>query len=320
MNPQLLIQFDVGTEAHWFSRLMADDDDAKQPLLSAKIDRSHLNESKALKIIRRIHSCGSAPLSVMNRSENNGVGDLQPSFKQVFILLASYLAVGTLFFYLISDQIKGKKTNGVVDAVYFCVVTMTTVGYGDLVPETHLAKLFACVFVFTGMALGGLILSRAADYIVEKQELFLVKAMHRHEKAGPAEILKDFEINKVKYKFIVALTLLLMLIIVGTVSLSLMENQSFVDAFYCVCATITTLGYGDQSFSTGIGRVFAVFWILSSTICLAQFFLYLAELYTEDRQRSLVNWVITRKLTFSDLEGADLDHDQVVRLELHSLY
>ena len=305
------------------------DDDAKQSLLSETVDSSHLNEINALKR-RKIRRCGSAPLSVMNCSGHNGIGSLphlksmfvklEPSFKQVFILLAAYLAVGTLCFYLIRDQIKGRKTNGVLDAVYFCVVTMTTVGYGDLVPDTILAKLLACVFVFSGMALGGLILSRAADYIVEKQEVLLVKAMHRHEKAGPAEILKDVETNKVKYKFFLALTLLLVLIIVGTLLLSLVEKLSFIDAFYCVCVTVTTLGYGDESFSTGVGRAFAVFWILSSTICLAQFFLYLAELYTEGRQRSLVKWVLTRKMTFSDLEGADLDHDQAVWLELHSPY
>lgn len=308
---------------------MMGDDDAKQSLLPERIDPSHLNASKALKR-RRIRRCGSAPLSVLSCSGRNGVGsiphlesmfvNLQPSFKQVFILLAAYLAAGTLCFYLIRDQIKGKKTNGVIDAVYFCVVTMTTVGYGDLVPDTPLAKLLACVFVFSGMALVGLILSRAADYIVEKQEFLLVKAMHRHEQPSPAEILKDAETNKAKYKFLLALTLLWVLIIMGTVFLSLAEKQSFIDAFYCVCSTITTLGYGDQSFSTGVGRAFAVFWIFSSTICLAQFFLYLAELYTEDRQKSLVKWVLTRELTFSDLEGADLDHDQAVRLELHSLY
>lgn len=307
----------TGTEAG----LMADHE-VKQALLSA-------NESNALKR-RRVRRCGSAPLSVMNWSDHNGIGSIphldsmfvkfQPSFKQVFILLAAYLAAGALCFYFIRDQIKGKKTNAVLDAVYFCVVTMTTVGYGDLVPETVLAKLLACVFVFSGMALVGLILSRAADYIVEKQEILLVKAMHRDENAGSVEILKDFETNKVKYKFILALTLLLLLIIVGTLFLSLVEKLSLIDAFYCVCATITTLGYGDESFSTGFGRAFSVFWILSSTICLAQFFLYLAELYTEGRQRSIVDWVLTRKMTVSDLEGADLDHDHVVRSELHSSY
>lgn len=239
----------------------------------------------------------------------------QFSFKQVIILLSTYLGLGTVCFFLIRHQIKGKKTNAILDAIYFCVVTMTTVGYGDLVPNSILAKLLACIYVFVGMALGGLILGKAADYIVEKQELLLVKAIHLLEKVGSNELHKEVETNKVKYKFITAATLLLILLIVGTAFLCLVENLQLMDAFYCVCSTITTLGYGDQSFSTVFGRIFAVFWILGSTICLAQFFLYLAELFTESRQRSLIKWVLNRRLTHSNLEAADLDQDKVVRYD-----
>jgi potassium channel subfamily K len=237
----------------------------------------------------------------------------QFSIKHVVFLLAAYLGGGTLCFFLIRNQIKGQKTNGILDAIYFCVVTMTTVGYGDLVPDSILAKLLACIYVFTGMALVGLILSQAADYMVEKQEILVVRAISMSGKVSPNEILKEVETHKVKYKFIMVGVLLLVLIVVGTVFLFLVEELNFMDAFYCVCSTITTLGYGDQSFSTAGGRIFAIFWMLGSTICLAQFFLYLAELYTERRQISMVNWVLSRELTFSDLEAADLDRDKVVR-------
>ncbi|KAL0398891.1 UNVERIFIED_CONTAM: Two pore potassium channel a [Sesamum radiatum] len=132
------------------------------------------------------------------------------------------------------------------------------------------------------------------------------------EKSSPAEILKEVETNRGKYKFYTVLISLLILMIVGTLILYHNESLDLFDAFYCVCATITTLGYGDKSFSTLGGRVFATFWILISTICLAQFFYCLAELYTERRRKSLVKWVLTRKLTASDLEAADLDNDNVV--------
>ncbi|AES92784.1 hypothetical protein MTR_4g133820 [Medicago truncatula] len=39
----------------------------------------------------------------------------------------------------------------------------------DLVPISTIEKFLACIYVFTDMALGGLILSNAADYIIEKQ-------------------------------------------------------------------------------------------------------------------------------------------------------
>ncbi|KAF7840524.1 two-pore potassium channel 1-like [Senna tora] len=189
---------------------------------------------------------------------------------------------------------------------------MTTVGYGDLVPNTSLAKLLACIYVFTGMALCGIILSKAADYFLEKQEILLVRAVHVGGHVDPTELLKEVEAHKVKYKLLLVSFTLLVLIIGGTVFLHLVEGLELLDAFYCVCCTVTTLGYGDKSFSSGIGRGFAVVWILSSTICLAQFFMYVAEIYTEGRQRSLVKMVLNRKLSLSDLEAADLDHDKVV--------
>ena len=163
------------------------------------------------------------------------------------------------------------------------------------------------------MILVGLVLSKAADSILEKQEILLVKATHLQEKLGKSEILKQVEAYKTEYKFVVALSLLLLLIILGTIFLYEVEDLSLFDALYCVCATITTLGYGDKSFSTRAGRLFASFWILISTLCLAQVFYCLAELYTERRRRSLVKWVLTRKLTITDLEAADLDQDSTVR-------
>lgn len=293
----------------------------EQPLLSGMVDPSVQTKKKNSLKRRRYRHCKSA-LAEFVPPETKGIGQiprtesipgkLHPSFKQVAILLALYLGVGTVTFLLVRNQIEGKKTNGFLDAVYFCIVTMTTVGYGDLVPDSNLTKLLACAFVFTGMALIGLILSKAADYLVEKQEILLVKALHMSHKVGTTEILKEVETNKVRYKCLTVFILLLLLIIIGTIFLATVEKLDLVDAFYCVCATITTLGYGDKSFSTEVGRAFAVIWILASTITLAQFFLYVAELNTERRQKALANWVRTRKMTSVDLEAADIDDDGVV--------
>jgi voltage-gated potassium channel len=40
-----------------------------------------------------------------------------------------------------------------VDAVYFSVVSLTTVGYGDLAPETDAGKLFTAVYVLVGVGI-----------------------------------------------------------------------------------------------------------------------------------------------------------------------
>ncbi|XP_062214562.1 two pore potassium channel a-like [Phragmites australis] len=246
--------------------------------------------------------------------------EIRPSFKLVGFLLFVYLLVGVIIFYLVMDQISGKRTNRVLDALYFCIVTMTSVGYGDLVPNSDTTKLLACAFVFTGMAIIALFVSKSADYLVEKQEVLFFKALHMNMKAGEAKMFRAIEKNRVKYKFYTVALLLVTAVVAGTVFLWKVEKLSLVDSFYCVCATITTLGYGDKSFSSKLGRVFAVFWIITSTIIMAQFFLYLAELYTERRQKMLAKWVLTRRITTMDLEAADLDGDRQVGAAEFVLY
>ncbi|XP_050370053.1 two-pore potassium channel 1 [Argentina anserina] len=282
---------------------------------------AHTNARKGPKC-RKYRRSRSAPLANYGAGEAKCIASsdsvheerskpfMHLSFVKVAVFLTAYLGLGTLCFSLAGDQLKGDKTNAVLDAVYFCVVTMTTLGYGDLVPNSTLAKLLACAYVFAGMALVALILSKAADYLVERQELLLVKSLQKHQKFG--EVLKEVKTKSVRYKCVTVFIILLVLMTCGTIFLATVEKLDIVDAFYCVCCSITSLGYGDKSFSTEAGRIFAVFWILSSTTCLAQFFLYIAELNTQHRQKALVAMILTRELSKDDLEAADLDDDGVV--------
>jgi potassium channel subfamily K len=294
------------------------DNSIQQALLA---DNPNALQRKPSEGAKRFRRCRSAPRSEnAEKPEEKGswlpakelFKEIRPSFRLVGFLLFLYLLVGVVVFYLVMDQISGKRTNRVLDALYFCIVTMTSVGYGDLVPNSNTTKLLASAFVFSGMALIALFVSKAADYLVEKQEVLFYKALHMNMKASEAKALRRIETNKTKYKFYTAALLLVTTIVVGTVFLWKVEKLSLVDSFYCVCATITTLGYGDKSFSSELGRTFAVFWIITSTIILALFFMYIAEIYTERRQKMLAKWVLTRRMTAMDLEAADLDNDRQV--------
>lgn len=295
--------------------------DEEKPLLRNLPSPTTQNDPKFDPKRKRFRRCRSAPLAEFLPGEigtNDDVRPTQseslldkinPSFKRVSIYLILYLIIGTVCFYFVQDQIKGDKIDRVLDSVYFCIVTMTTVGYGDLVPNSVASKLLACAFVFSGMVLIGLMVSKGADYLVEKQQILLVKALHMNKKIGATEILKEMEDNKVRTKCLVTMAIFVVLALVGTIFLVQVEKLDLVDAFYCVCSTVTTLGYGDKSFSTKGGRVFAIFWILTSTICLAQFLCYIAELNTESKQKELVKYCLTKKMTNVDLEAADVDVD-----------
>jgi len=56
----------------------------------------------------------------------------------------------------------------------------------------------------------------------------------------------------------------------GMIVFTQLENHTFIDGFYFACVTLTTVGYGDLTFETQAGRVFAIFWIISGTISMAR--------------------------------------------------
>ena len=62
------------------------------------------------------------------------------------LLVASQLIVGSVFYMAVEGW-------SLVDALYFCSMSLATVGYGDLVPTTDVAKLFTVVYVLTGIGI-----------------------------------------------------------------------------------------------------------------------------------------------------------------------
>ncbi len=63
------------------------------------------------------------------------------------IFVLTYGAVGT---YLLRAQYEG--LHDWVDAIYFSLVTYTTIGYGDIVPLTDNAKIFTCSMIILGVS------------------------------------------------------------------------------------------------------------------------------------------------------------------------
>ncbi len=62
------------------------------------------------------------------------------------MLTGSIISIGTVTMHLIEKW-------SLVDSVYFSVVSLTTVGYGDLTPKTDLGKLFVSTYLIIGIAL-----------------------------------------------------------------------------------------------------------------------------------------------------------------------
>ena len=75
-----------------------------------------------------------------------GAWSRDDDFRSLVYLVLLTLASGTIFYTTVEKW-------SVVDAFYFSVTTLTTVGLGDLTPTTTLGKLFTVFYIFTGLSL-----------------------------------------------------------------------------------------------------------------------------------------------------------------------
>jgi hypothetical protein len=53
-----------------------------------------------------------------------------------------------------------------VDSMYFGIVTITTVGYGDLLPETDGAKIFTIFYAGYGCVVAAVSLMQVANFLI----------------------------------------------------------------------------------------------------------------------------------------------------------
>jgi len=69
-----------------------------------------------------------------------------PSVQVLMGLVSALIVIATVFYRVVEQW-------AWIDALYFAVVTIATVGYGDLVPQTALGKLFTIIYILMGIGL-----------------------------------------------------------------------------------------------------------------------------------------------------------------------
>lgn len=206
---------------------------------------------------------------------------------KALIMLFLYMLLGTLVFHEL------EKSQGwtYVDAAYFSMATMSTVGYGDISPTPNASSrgftlfmiFFGIIFVFTEVASA---IGSLTSPITLKGRQFMEYLFPQI----PVDLDGDGGVDYYKPRppliyytknllpsFI--LTFAMQFISAG-IFCALNQDWDFGTAIYHCLVTATTVGYGDASNSTQGGRVWACFHIVLSVCLLGELISTFDELKT----------------------------------------
>jgi len=160
------------------------------------------------------------------------------------IMTAILITSTIVFYYLERDQ--GWT---IIDAWYFTVVTVNTVGYGVLVPSSDLSRIVVIIFIVFGMAFSVFTMTFFTEICLRRIEAFSVEhRLHTYTPIGPAVIAISI--------------IMLLMIFLGTIYGTMWEGWSFVESLYFTIVTISTVGYGDYTPTTSERRLVISFYTL----------------------------------------------------------
>ena len=77
----------------------------------------------------------------------------------LLFVAAGVIVAGSFVIFSVESQHPNSQINTMLDAVWWTAATVTTVGYGDIVPVTDAGKIIAIFFMFFGIGVLGLFLS-----------------------------------------------------------------------------------------------------------------------------------------------------------------
>ena len=254
----------------------------------------------------------------------------------------TWLSTIIFFCYFLAGGVFYKYVEGwdSLTCIYFQVVTMTTVGYGDFSPTTTGSRIFTILYIFTGIAIVGRIVNDFAEYVVEYAEK---KAEAREKKrkrvedavkkgasnspggAGadaasgtpfgegtntstPLPTKKKAHATTLQHyssKIIFSLGSIFLCLFMGAAFYTTNEEWDFTMAFYFCVVTMCTVGYGDTALTKDSSRAFTIFYIMSSCVLVTLAIGNLAGINIQMRSEKKKLRMLNRKLDFNFIRELD---------------
>jgi voltage-gated potassium channel len=99
-----------------------------------------------------------------------------PRFRALLFNVVLMLTFGSIFYWRVEGW-------SLFNSLYFCVITLCTVGYGDFTPQTTLGRGFTIFYVLLGIGLIVAFVSYFADLTVARREAHIVRHRRTEERS-----------------------------------------------------------------------------------------------------------------------------------------
>ncbi|CAK9117806.1 unnamed protein product [Durusdinium trenchii] len=282
-------------------------------LSEAAVVRAILLALITLRLGRRSHA----------RAQQRGKGAGEPREFHVSLQRLLYQLFAILFF----TNVEGWTA---VEAIYFSMVTMSTVGYGDLAPTIWYSQLLGIGFILVGIIVVFGQLGEVVGFVIEPFFDKMREVLDRIWKPTEIEIKEGNKVlKKIKVParpviyftkgLIGPLSILLLFQFLSAIIFVFVEpGWDLWTAWWYVMVTATTVGYGDFSVSrtnNDGGLIWASLHILLSCSLLAALIGDISELKQERREQLIQIKHYLKCHEPETLQALDKDGDQKLRKE-----
>jgi potassium channel subfamily K, other eukaryote len=264
-----------------------------------------------------------------NSSSSLGIPDPNPlplSIRGPLVAIPALLSLSAL----VLSHIEGWT---LVDSLYFATVVCTTVGYGDLVPATSAGKLFVSAYSLISVALVGGLLSSLVDRFALAQQAVGRRLRERILSAPTPgeECSEQLEPELVRFakkayeearaRFVATAVFVGVIVALGACVYGLvLQRMNLVDTIWLTVITATTVGLGDASPQTPIGRAFATIWLIVLAIGFANIVGQHAELSVMQREIDLTTKLMSSEMSDRTFNAIDTSKDGLISREEYICY
>ena len=241
---------------------------------------------------RSSHPIVALSASAEALSSSNASGDLELYFTDTMgrfavLIVIVFLATGTAFFSV-------AEAWSPTDALYFCVITVTTVGFGDLTPTSDAAKLFVAGYILVGLSL----FSTCLGVLVGR----LHGAVEEPTKRLPRR-------RRYLWQCLACFGITTFWLTVGAAIVRCMEGWRLVDCIYWTVVATCTVGYGDLAIEgEGTRALLTVYMLLAVSGCAVSLG-KLGALGMEIERERDVDAFVARGVSEAMLAEMDTDRD-----------